>query len=174
MVPEPYEGYATDGGPMFCVGMVNLTFIHNGGYMDYVDRGVEEALTQTYTRDTSYYTATLYTMNSGANASAILEHFRSLYSAEANTLGDGGFEHSLYGMNYVYFHLEDLFVTLEGTGGSSMEAMRQSAQEIVTKAVPEALLQVVIVGMMVVLAKHAGRRPAHEEEAMSRCRVPRD
>jgi hypothetical protein len=133
MLPDACEGFGGEKA-IFCVGMTNLTFIHNGGFMTYVDRGVETALVRTFTRDTSFYSAVIYGMNSVENASAIMEHFRSTYNAQPNEMGDGGFEHTSYGMNYIYFCLDDVFVTLEGSGESSMEGMKEAAEDILTKA----------------------------------------
>ncbi len=157
VLPEACQGFEAEEA-MFCVGMGNLTFIHNGGFMAYVDRGVETAMVQTFTRDTSFYTAIVYGMNSEINASAILDHYRSIYNAQANSMGDGGFEHTSYGMNYLHFCLDDMYITLEGSGESSMECMRQAAQEILTKAVAEIVPPVAISILLILLRTY---HPCH-------------
>jgi hypothetical protein len=155
-LPGAYEGFTSEISPMFCVGVVNLTFIHNGGYLEWVDMGVQTALTQTFTKDGAYYTATIYAMNSLANASGILKHFQEQTGGMDAFIGDEGFEHSALGMNYIYFRIGDIFITLDGHGESSMEAIRQSASEIHQKAMPEYLLPGVILGGLLLLI---GRKP---------------
>ena len=159
LLPDACEGYRPEES-WFCVGTTNLTYIHNGGYIAYVNRGVETAMMQTYTKDSSFYTATIYGMNTKTNASDIVEHYRSTYNAQPNNIGDGGFEHTSYGMNYLHFCLGDLYITLEGSGQSTMQCMRQAAQNILTKAVDETIPTafISILGLILLpthLRKHA-------------------
>ena len=159
MLPDAYEGFNAERNPMFCVGTVNLTFIHNGGYLSWVDKGVQTALIQTFTKDSSYYSATLYGMNSRANASAIINHFKDQTQGNDISLGEEGFEHSGYGMNYIYLRFQDVFITLEGTGTGSMEAMRKSAEEIHRKAMPEPISTVIGLLLLAVLRRRHGETP---------------
>ncbi len=115
-------------------------------------------MVRTFTRDTSFYTTIIYGMNSVENASAILEHFRSTHNAQPNSMGDGGFEDASYGMNYLYFCLHDVFVTLEGSGESSMECVRQAAEDILAKSVAEMGLGVIVPVLLIVSRIYHQRR----------------
>jgi len=140
LVPEPFEGFTAGEGPYLYHGPESLLELYNGGYMVYVDGGVEAALAQDYYGQDSYYSLVLHAINSPANAIGMVAYFRDQISAGFQVddieLGDGGFEYSFKGTNFLYYSTGDLFVTLQG-GQGTLEAIRSSARDVHEKAVPE-------------------------------------
>ena len=143
LVPSGEEGYQPDpGGPYLYLSSANLTGIYDGGYLTYVDRGVVSAVSQIYAKDSDYYQIVIHDMNSAENASGIVSYFYDLFSgdgAEINVidLGDGGFQYKTdFGMNYLYYHLSDLFITLEGSEGAGA-AIGIASEDIARRAVQE-------------------------------------
>ncbi len=149
LLPGEHDGFVPDeDGPYFFLSTTNLTDIYDGGYMTYVERGVISALSQVYTKDSSFYHTILHSMNSQENASVIVSYFKDLVSGgtvpvSEVDLGDGGFEYSDYGMRYVYFSKGNLFVRLEG-GEAASKALTLSAQEVASKAIPEFIFPAVL------------------------------
>lgn len=143
LMPEAYEGYIpSEEGPIFYLSSRNLTDIYDGGYMTYVNQGVLTAISQVYTKGSSFYTVILHGMTSRANASSIVTYFKGVVcggsaSVDDLLLGGGGFWCTNYDMKYLYFSQGEIFVTLEGLGDSVKTAMEKSAQDVVEKAVPE-------------------------------------
>ena len=161
LLPDGKEGFLPDPeGPYFYLSSEDLTEIYNGGYMTYVDRGVVSAASQVYARDSDFYQVVIHDMDSFENASAIVGYFHDLFSGGQATideidLGDGGFGYMQFGMSYTYFHLWDLFVTLEGSEGAAL-AMDLASRETVERAVPEILPTAFLAGLAACVGK--GRR----------------
>jgi len=166
-LPGGVEGFLPDEEQStFCVAS-NMTYMYDGGYLTYVDRGTIMALQQFYiNRESAYYTITLHWMNSRENASNIVRYFRELFSGLPNlndtALGEGGFEYSDCCVNYLYFWQGELFAALEGTRDLSTKAMKLSAQEILRKAIPDVSLclglafLVVLLGLRPIPARGSG------------------
>jgi hypothetical protein len=147
LLPEGKEGFQADPeGPCLYLSSENLTEIYDGGYLTYVDRGVVSAASQAYASDSDFYQVVIHDMNSLENASVIVGYFYDLLSGGQATiehleLGDGGFRYTQSGdftYHYIYYHLSDLFVTLEGSDGA-VSAMTLASEEIVTRAIPETI-----------------------------------
>ena len=140
LVPGAFEGFTAGEGPYLYPGPESLLELYNGGYMVYVDGGVQAALAQDYYGEESYYSLVLHAINTPANAIGMVAYFRDQISAgfQVNEieLGDGGFEYSFKGTNFLYFSTGDLFVTLQG-GQGTLEAIRSSARDVHERAVPE-------------------------------------
>lgn len=141
-LPAGFEGFVPDGESRFCVAS-NLTYIYDGGYLTYVNRGTIMVVQQFYVnKESAYYTVTLHWMNSRENASNIVRYFRDIFSGLPNlhdiALGEGGFEYSDCCVTYLYFWQGQLFAALEGTRDLSTNAMGLSAQDVLLKAMPEA------------------------------------
>jgi len=160
-LPGALEGFLPDGESRFCVAS-NLTYIYDGGYLTYVNRGTIMAVQQSYVKkESAYYTVTLHWMNTRDNASNIVRHFRELFSGLPNlndvALGEGGFECSDCCVNYLYFWQGQLFATLEGTRDLSTKAMTLSAQEILLKAMPDIPLWLGLSLLAILLGPHPMR-----------------
>ena len=142
LLPPGHGGFSPDpDGPHYYISTQNLTYIYDGGYLIYVDRGVASAMSQLYTRDSAFYQLVLHDMNSRENASVIVAYFEDLVSGsvqlEQLDIGDGGFRYSDHGMAYMYFSTGELFVTLEGIEGSEA-AIGLAARDVLEKALPDA------------------------------------
>jgi len=116
----------------------SLTEIYDGGYMLYIDNGVQEAAQKIYHKDNVYLTLTTHFMKSQKASKAFVAYWKKMFKNEKLTKTKGvgeGFTMSSNGATMTYWSNERVFVTLMATndGKEGVEAVSTALKVIVQK-----------------------------------------
>ena len=148
-VPRTADGFSLVPESQKVCFEENLTEIYDAGYYTYIEMGVVVAVYALYTDGSNYFLATLHMVNTPANVSRLLEHFRSIGSSSGQIedlgLGDAGFRYDIAGSSYLCFSKDELLVSMEGSGGAVKAAMEDCAEKILHR-VSESGLVLVLLG----------------------------